>query len=340
MDAPRRAGGLSRPQPGVPATTPVALQRLLVPLDGSTLAEAVLPIAARLAEACGAAVTLFHVIELGAPSRIHGGLHLATRPEAEEYLAGLARRFEGGGRVEYHVHESPTGNVAQSIAAHAEEQRSDLVLLSTHGAGGIREVLWGSIAQRVLLLSGRPTLLVRAESASPAVRGGRFDPRTIMVSLDGTAAAEAALPLAGGLAQALDVRLRLVMVVPTLETVGGEQLPQATFLPGTTRVLLDSQEEQAGDYLEHLAASVRSTGVPVYTEVRRGSAVAELAADTAEHADGLVVVATHGRAGLQAIWSPSVAARLLKRTQAPVLLVPIVEPEYRPAAIPEEDPSR
>ena len=317
-----------RPEPRRPqAGAAPAVRRLIVPLDGSRLAEVVLPIAARLSEACDATIALLHVIEKDAPSRVHGEPHLAARFDAEDYLVRLARQFEAGGRaVEHHVHEAPVGNVAQSIATHAEDQRSDLVLLSTHGAGGIREALWGSIAQQVLQLSRRPTLLVRARAGIPAAAS--FDPRTIMVSLDGSAAAEAALPLAATLAHALDVRLRLVMVVPTLDTVKGEQVPQATFLPATTRALLDAQEGQAVDYLEHLAASVQSTGLPVFTEVRRGGAVTELAADAAEHADGLVVVATHGRAGLQAIWSPSVAARLLKRTRAPVLLVPIVEPEY------------
>ncbi|HEY5220360.1 MAG TPA: universal stress protein, partial [Gemmatimonadaceae bacterium] len=72
--------------------------------------------------------------------------------------------------------------------------------------------------------------------------------------------------------------------------------------------------------------SLESSGVPTLAEVRRGAPVRELAADAAEHGDGLVVAATHGRAGLQAIWTTSVATRLLKRTNAPILLVPIVEP--------------
>jgi nucleotide-binding universal stress UspA family protein len=151
-------------------------------------------------------------------------------------------------------------------------------------------------------------------------------PRTIMVPLDATAAAEAALPPAIALARCLGGQLRLVMVVATSETVAGERLLAATFLPGTTRALLEVQEEQATAYLERLAASIRSAGVPATAEVRRGETVAQLATDTGEHADGLVVVATHGRAGLQAIWSASVAARLLKRTRAPILLVPAIEP--------------
>ena len=331
MPAPNPLGPTQEPRSHAAAVTaPVTVQRLVVSLDGSRLAEAVLPIAARLAEAFSATIALLHVVEQDAPVRIHGEPHLATRLDAEAYLTQLARQLAATGRlVEYHVHEVPVGNVAQSIAAHAEEQRSDLMLLSTHGAGGIRDVLWGSIAQQVLQVSHRPTLLVRARANTQAAPV--FTPRTIMVSLDGTAAAEAALPLARSLARALDVHLRLVMVVPTLETIEGGQVPQATFLPSTTRVLLDAQGEQATAYLEHLAASMRSTGVPTFAEVRRGGPVAELATDAAEHADGLVVVATHGRAGLQAIWSPSVAARLLKRTHAPVLLVPIVEPDYRAA---------
>jgi nucleotide-binding universal stress UspA family protein len=284
-----------------------APMRVLVPLDGSHLAEGAVPIAARLAEACGAAVTLLHVIERDAPSSIHGEPHLAAEGEA----------------VDYHVHEVPVGDVPRSIAAHADEHESDIVVVSAHGAGDLRRGLFGSIAQRVLQICRRPVLLVRTEHA-PEVHPP-FDPATIMVALDATAASEGALPLASTLARDLDAQLRLVMVVPTLETVGGEHRPQAALLPGTTRVLLDAREEQAVAYLAGLAASLSAAGVPSVAEVRRGAPVAELADDAAEHGDGLVVAATHGRAGLQAVWVASVATRLLKRTKAPILLVPIVE---------------
>jgi len=299
--------------------------RVLVPLDGSHLAEGALPIAARLAEACGASITLLHVIEKHAPPSVHGEPHLAKGTEAGAYLGRLARQLaEAGGTVDYHVHEDPVGDVARSIAAHADEQHADLVVVSTHGAGDLRRGLWGSIAQQVLQRCHRPVLLVRAERARP--EPAPFEPATIMVPLDGTVAAEGALPLAGTLARALNAQLRLVMVVPTLDTLAGEHQPKAAFLPGSTRILLDAQEEQAATYLEGLVESLESSGVPTLAEVRRGAPVRELAADAAEHGDGLVVAATHGRAGLQAIWTTSVATRLLKRTNAPILLVPIVEP--------------
>ena len=308
-----------------PSSGAVRMERMLVPLDGSRLAEAALPIAARLAEATGSTITLLHVIESDAPSSVHGEPHLASGKEAAAYLARLTRELASGGRlVDYHVHEVPVGNVARSIADHAEEQGSDLIIVSTHGAGDIRRGLWGSIAQRVLQLSRRPVLLVRTPRTPPVP--APFAPATIMVPLDGTVAAEAALPLASKLARALGSRLRLLMVVPTLGTVAGDHQPQAAILPGTTRMVLELQEEQATTYLEDLAAYLQAAGVPSVAEVRRGAPVAELAADAAEHGDGLVVAATHGRAGLQAIWSTSVATRLLKRTNAPILLVPIIEP--------------
>jgi nucleotide-binding universal stress UspA family protein len=314
------------------------LMRILVPLDGSHLAEAAIPIADRLAEARNAEITLLHVIEKGAPSRIHGEPHLANPTEALAYLGRLAQQLASGGRiVDYHVHEVPVGDVARSIAGHADEQNSDLVVMSTHGAGDLRRGLWGSIAQRVLQICHRPVLLVRTKSAPPVPP--RFEPATIMVPLDGTVAAEAALPLASKLAAALGAQLRLVMVVPTLETVAGPHQPKATFLPGTTRVLLDMQVEQASQYLEDLVSSLETMGVPSVAEVRRGAPVAELAADAAEHGDGLVVAATHGRAGLQAIWTTSVATRLLKRTNAPILLVPIVEPTSDRAVRPARNES-
>lgn len=310
-------------RPRRPASEGAPFRRLLIPLDGSRLAEAVLPVGTRLADAYGASIVLLHVIEKNAATRVHGERHLTRTEEAEAYLAGVARRLsEGGRQVEWHTHAVPVGDVAESIASHDAEHATDVTILCTHGEGGLRDVLWGSIAQQVLQHSTSPVLLVRAQARE---RAEPFAPQTMMVPLDGTVAAEAALPAAASLAGALQATLRLVLVVPTIDTVSSDDMAVATFLPGASRLLLDVQEEQANTYLERLGSSMREEGIPTLTEVRRGNAVAQLATDTGEHADGLVVIATHGRAGLQAIWTPSVAARLLRRTQAPILLVPILE---------------
>ncbi|MEJ2217859.1 MAG: universal stress protein [Gemmatimonadota bacterium] len=298
-------------------------RRVLVPLDGSRLAETVLGIATRLADACGASIILLHIIEKNAPAAVHGERHLSDTASAEAYLADLARQLGGNERsIEWHTHEVPVGDVAASIADHALEYDVDLIVLCTHGSGGLREVIWGSIAQQALQLSRVPVLIGRARKDTAQEP---FVPQTIMVTLDATPVAEAALPPAAGLARCLGARLRLVMVVATSSTLSRAQSPAAALMPIATEAILDLEEQQATDYLERLADTLRSAGIGAVAEVRRGSPVGELAQDTGEHRDGLVVSATHGRAGLQAIWTSSVAGGLLKRTRAPVLLIPIVE---------------
>jgi nucleotide-binding universal stress UspA family protein len=298
-------------------------RRILVPLDGSGLAETVLGIATRLADACGASIVLLHVIEKNAPAAVHGERHLNDTESAEAYLAGLARELAGPERtIEWHTHEVPVGDVAASIADHALEYGVDLILLCSHGSGGLRDVIWGSIAQQALQRSRVPVLIGRATKDTAHEP---FAPQTIMVTLDATPLAEAALPPAAGLARCLDAGLRLVMVVATSSTLSRTQSPAAALMPLATGAILDLEERQATEYLERLAETLRSAGVGAVAEVRRGSPVGELAQDTGEHQDGLVVSATHGRAGLQAIWTASVASGLLKRTRAPVLLMPIVE---------------
>ncbi|MEJ2678643.1 MAG: universal stress protein [Gemmatimonadota bacterium] len=297
--------------------------RILVPLDGSRLAETVLGIATRLADTCGASIVLLHVIEKNAPAAVHGERHLNDTGSAEAYLADLARELAGPERtIEWHTHEVPVGDVAASIADHALEYGVDLILLCSHGSGGLRDVIWGSIAQQALQRSRVPVLIGRATKETTHEP---FAPQTIMVTLDATPLAEAALPPAAGLARCLGARLRLVMVVATTSTLSRTQSPAAALMPIATGAILDLEERQATEYLERLAETLRSAGIDAVAEVRRGSPVGELAQDTGEHQDGLVVSATHGRAGLQAIWTSSVAGGLLKRTRAPVLLIPIVE---------------
>jgi nucleotide-binding universal stress UspA family protein len=298
--------------------------RLLVPLDGSRLAETVLPIVEQLAVAWGATVVLLHVIERDAPAAVHGDRHLKAVAEAEPYLDELAAGLRSSGvNVETHAHPAPEGDVARSIASHTMEEHADLIVLSTHGRGRMRDLLFGRIAQQVVRRSSIPVLLMRPAGESGAQP---FEPRIVLVPLDGTSAAEAALLPAQEFARAFGASLRLVMVVPTQETLPGDRQAVGTLLPAATRAALELERGEAQTYLSALAERVQSLdpAVPVSTEVSRGDITAALAARAAEPGVGLVVIATHGRAGLQAIWAGSVTSHLLARTQAPILLLRIV----------------
>ena len=138
-------------------------KRLLVPLDGSRLAEAAIPAAHLLAQKAGASVALLHIIEKDAPTQIHGERHLTNIDEATAYLAEAAQRFPPDIPVECHVHTLETANVARGIADHLLELHQDTVVMAAHGHGGLHHMLFGNIAQQVVALGTLPVLLVHPD---------------------------------------------------------------------------------------------------------------------------------------------------------------------------------
>lgn len=309
---------------------------LLVPLDGSRLAEAVLPLAQLLAGRLHADVTLLHVLEQHPPATIHGEHHLADQAEAEGYLEQVAARMRGAGiAVETHVHGAREGDVARSISEHVREVAATMVVLCTHGTSGLRGLLFGSIAQQVLRRGVCPILLV------PAAAGGRapLDLARVLAPLDGTAAHEPALRAAIALTRAFDAELRLVLVIPTLATLAGDRGVPGILLPATTAAILDLAQQGAVEYLDRIVERCRADGLTASAEILRGDAVAQVL-DRAEQFDAdLIVMASHGRAGLDAILAGSVAPRVAGRVARPLLLVhadEAAEEDRRPAAQTED----
>jgi nucleotide-binding universal stress UspA family protein len=291
-------------------------QRLLVPLDGSRLAESVLPAARAIAGRFDAHVTLLHVVERRPPAAVHGERHLATVSEAEAYLEDVARRLFTPERVTIHVHGPGEGDVAGLIARHAEEFGSHLIVLCTHGSGAAHDLLYGSVAQHVLGQGASPVLLVR-----PSERAAAFACRRMLVPLDGSAASEAAVAPAATMADAFGAHLRLLTVVPTLATVPTDRSPTALLLPGATSVSLEMEEEAIAAYLDGLAARLRARGLAADAQVRRGDPAWEVT-EAAERFDAdLLALATHGRSGISAVWAGSVASRIVARCRRPMLLV-------------------
>jgi len=109
-------------------------KNILVPLDGSKLAEASLAPAAFLAQTFKSPVTLLHILEQDAPAEVHKERHLTQPDEAEAYLKEAARAFPAGVKIETHVHTLPVADVVGSIVEHAvTEFRPDLIVMCTHG---------------------------------------------------------------------------------------------------------------------------------------------------------------------------------------------------------------
>jgi nucleotide-binding universal stress UspA family protein len=298
-------------------------EHLLVPLDGSRLAEAALPAAAFLSRTLGAWVTLFHVIERGAPQAIHGERHLSDPAEASAYLNEVAARaFSAGVHVEQHVHTTEVADVARSIVQHANELGPDLIVMCTHGQGGLRTWLLGSIAQKVIALGATPVVLIQPDGigATPS-----FACRRLLVPLDGHADHEQGLVVAAALAQACAADLHLLMVIPTLGTLPGEHGTAARLLPTATSAWLDQSEEAARTHLHLKVVHLQASGVPTTVEVCRGDPAGAIARTALRVEADLIVMGTHGKRGIDAFWSGSVAAQVSSRSRVPLLLVPVRE---------------
>lgn len=299
-------------------------RHLLVPLDGSHLAEAALGPVATLARRLGARVALSHVLERAAPETIHGERHLARPEDAMAYLRRVARGLAAQGVSAEIVVENEREDIARTISAQAAALGADLVVLCTHGAGGLRGLLFGRVAQQVLAGGAVPVLLIRPD----ATERPPFVCRRIMVPLDGSGSSEGALPVAGAIARAFDAEVVLAQVVPTVTTTLGERGASVTLMPTAAAAVLDTEAERAAAYLETLRERLVAGGVTARVTVERGEPVQALVATVASQAADFVVMATHARAGIAAVWTGSVAARFLSRVAIPVLLVraPAEEP--------------
>jgi nucleotide-binding universal stress UspA family protein len=296
-------------------------KHILVPLDGSSLAEVVLPAAAYLARVLAAQVTLVHIIEQGASASVHGERHLTAAKEAEGYLEEVARRaFPADLTVRRHVHTEAMENVARGIVDHQAELAPDLILLCTHGRSGLRDLLFGRIAQQVVASGSTPVLLIRPQRLKPQEP---FLCRSLLAPTDGRPTHERGLDTAFALARATSARVELLAVVPTMEKLAGRQAASGRFMPGTTRAILEVAQEQLESYLRHHAGRGQAEGLAVSASVLRGDP-ASVIVETAARVDAdIIVLGTHGKAGTEAFWAHSVTAGVLGKTTRPLLLVPV-----------------
>ena len=298
-------------------------KHLLIPLDGSRLAESALGPAAYLVETLGASATLLHVIERNAPEKIHGDRHLTTIEEAHAYLAQVVKRhFPGGAPVDRHVHTAEVSDVPASIETHARELGADLIVMCTHGSGGLHTWLFGSIAQQVIALGTTPVLLVHptSEDATP-----KFACHRLLLPLDGNGEHEHALPVSAGLARKIQADVHLLMVVRTRETLAREQWATAKLLPGAASVMLDLFQQSAEIYMESQVEALQDQGITVHGEVRRGEPSSSIVGAAQHVKADLIVMGTHGKTHMDAFWSGSVAPRVSSHSRVPLLLVPVGE---------------
>ena len=298
-------------------------KHILVPLDGSKLAEAAIPAAVSLTKKLSAPVTLLHILEQDAPQEVHKDRHITQADEASAYLEDVAKReFPAEGQVNWHVHTAPVKDVSASIVKHAmTEFQPDLIVMCTHGRSGVRELLYGSIAQKVVARGMTPLLLIKPGIDAAA----SFKLDKIIVPLDSGPVHDDSLPVTRVLARAYNSGIHLLTVIPTFTTVAGEAAAASSLLPATTAALLDIEVENAAEDLQAHLDELKQAGFQVTAEVARGDPATGIVNISENLNADLIVLTTHRKAGTAAFWARSVAPNVARRTRIPIMLIPLEE---------------
>jgi nucleotide-binding universal stress UspA family protein len=275
---------------------------ILVPLDGSQLAECVLPHSVAIAGSFDAEITLLRMLEknqTGAPAQLFDLLNWQIgKTKATLYLEKTRSRLE-----EARIRARATvleGLVAEGITEYAKNQGMQLIILSSHGHTGLSK--WGisSTAQKIILSAPTSVLIVRAYQRD--IKAGTLSDipayRRILVPLDGSQRAENVLPIITQLAHFHKSQIHLVHVVQTPE-MARQMPPVREDIDLSNRVVARNQEE-AGRYLEQMKARSTLEGITVETHLLTSDNAAVALHQVAEqqHID-MVALSAHGYSGNQ-----------------------------------------
>jgi nucleotide-binding universal stress UspA family protein len=302
------------------------LNEILVPLDGSSLAECVLPHVIALATPSSAVTVLLRVLgqeraDSEASLADPVGWHLAEA-EAQSYLQEIADRLKAAEvSAETVVLD---GDPAERVLDLATERGSDLIVLSSHGQSGLSGWNVSSVVQKIILRARQSVMIVRAYH--PGIeRGGAAQYRRILVPLDGSQRAECVLPLAAAVAEANRGTMLLTHVVREPE-MPRQTKPTEEDLQLAQR-LVERNTAEAEAYLGRLQKRISAD-----TQIRLliGGDVASVLQDAAEDEDAdLVILSAHGYSGTYRRTYGSIAASFIAYGTTPLVIVQDIEESER-----------
>ena len=291
------------------------LQNILVPLDGSPLAEAALPFATAVGARAGASLTLVRAAMYRTLFSDVAAEQVRVIRSGEDYLARTAAALTTKG-VPVSTRVPLGGSPAEWIVEESQAVDVDLIVMATHEREGADRWLHGSVAEHVVHGSTVPVMLVRGTANAQLAQRFEVHEPTLVVPLDGSEFADAALPVASELANATGARLVLVAVVPKAGQFVAEGDAIIT-CPGAEHARL---EAEAWAYLHARAERIRGVA-GVDAVVRYGAVAAEISAAAEQYAAAAVVMTTHGRTGRVRSMFGSVAGGVLHGTSVPVVVI-------------------
>ncbi|MGH8070158.1 MAG: universal stress protein [Candidatus Entotheonellia bacterium] len=274
--------------------------RMLVPLDGSAQADRILPYASWLANRLQIPILLLSIVDLRVASSARG------RGDVEQQLQqAIDRLHREGVQATMAI---TAGRPAEEILGVAESQGCDLIVLSTSTRQSQGRGTLGLVTDKVFHASQVPLLLIPPLAAEPPMSLPHAL-TALIVSLDGSALAEAALPFAEELAQRLSAEVILARAVPFAGAIVDEKAPPAG-------------EVEAMAYLRSLTQKLQSEGLAVQSRTLGGPPVEHLLDLASQTPHSLVVLTTHGRSALARWFVGSVAEGVVRAATVPVLVIP------------------
>lgn len=293
------------------------LNKILVPLDGSLLAQCSLPHTLALARVFNSEVTMLHVLEqqgVDEQAQIDPLDWHMRKAEAQNYLRHISAQWaEAAPAAETVLLE---GSAAERIVEYADEQNTDLIVLSSHGRSGLSEWNISSVVQKIIMRAYRSVFIVRAYKVNNTEAVEPADYKRILVPVDGSKRAEIVLPMVRKLAETYEAEIVLAHVVarPTLlrrqqTTAEDEALVEE---------LVERNQAEARKYLEQLQSRL-SPQVGTRVLVGESAAVALHHLVETENID-LVVLSAHGQTGDHRLYG-GVVTHFINYGATPLLII-------------------
>jgi nucleotide-binding universal stress UspA family protein len=301
------------------------INRILIPLDGSELAEQAIPEAVALA-AGNAEIVLFQaVVKADAEHSLLGHVEHDAGEVAERERALSLQDLKriganwSGILPGTPIYDVGVGEPAEAIVEAAQRLSCDLIVVASHGRGALRRWAFGSTADALSRNSPVPVLIVRAKDAAREM--GVPEIGRVIVPYDGTELAAGAFPAAIAIAKRLDAGILLAHAISPA-ALAPAITPMEPFYPAEVYTdVLDELETKAAASLEKAAAEIAQSGVPVKHAVVEGTpfdVITELSTS-----DDLIVLASHGRSGFERWLLGSFSEQLVREGPVPVVVVPL-----------------
>jgi nucleotide-binding universal stress UspA family protein len=274
------------------------INHILVPLDGSALAECVLPHVTAIAPVTNARITLLRVLQPTQNGRETPVVdpvewHL-QKQNAEKYMEGVVNRLHESGILGV---ESVTleGNPAGTVIDFARSNNVDLIVLSTHGHSGLSGWNVSGVVQKILLRSYKSTLLVRAYLPS-ATATTKIRYKRLFVGMDCSARSEFVLPFAINLAQFYRSQLILETVIEKPRLIN--RMPVSEETNELVTQFVEKNLQAASHYFKQLLAQFSTKELKIKTHISIGDSAIAVLHDMAEESNAdLVLLAAHGETG-------------------------------------------